>query len=106
VGVCVCVWWGGSGHTVPSGIDLDFFLWARFCPSNTPHPQLPGTQPPHPCSAFHFFSPLPQKSRVGVGGDESCQGGPERLETGSQESFILVVIILTVGETGGRKPDH
>lgn len=31
------------------------------------------------------------------------KGAQEEEGTGSQESFILVVVILTMGETGGKK---
>lgn len=68
--------------------------------------RLPGTQAPHPCSAFHLSFFFPQKSRGGWWGRVLSRGSQGEEGTGSQESLIVVVRILTVGERGGRKPDH
>lgn len=57
----------------PQPLQADF----RPGPALAPPLRFPGTQAPHPYSAFHLFSPHPQKSR-GVGRDESYQGGPGR----------------------------
>lgn len=69
-----------------------------------PPPQLTGTQAPYPCSAFHFFF-SPEIQGGWLVGMSPVGGATGEEGTGSQESFILVVIILTVGELG-RKPDH
>lgn len=66
--------------------------------------RLTGTQP-RPAVPFYLF--FLEIQGEGVGGGESwvSRGSQGEEGTGSQESFILVVIILTVGEWE-EKPDH
>lgn len=87
-------------HT-PQPLQADF----RPGPALAPPLRFPGTQAPHPYSAFHLFSPTP-RNPGGLVGMSPVKGAQGELGTGSQESFILVVIILTVGEMGRRNPDH
>lgn len=88
------------GSHTPQPLQVDF----RPGPALAPPLTFPGTQAPHPYSAFHLFSPHPQKSG-GLVGMSPVKGAQGELGTGSQESFILVVIILTGGD-GKENPDH
>lgn len=88
------------------GVDCSLPSLGQAGPSTLPHSLA--LKPPTPAVPFTcLFSP-PRNSREGGSVGMSPVGGAQGEEgTGSQESFILVVIIiLTVGETGGREPDH
>lgn len=60
-------------------------------------------EPPTPAVPFTFFFFLNPEIQRGLVGTSVVKGGPKGEEwTGSQESFILVVIILTVGKWEGE----